>query len=71
MVLFSTTPTAVGWDDLNTVVTAITNQFSVTTIVSVIAGVVGATIGFVFLWWGARKAYSRITKAAKRGRGGV
>lgn len=71
MVLFSTTPTAVGWDDLNTVVTAITNQFSVTTVVSVIAGVVGATIGFVFLWWGARKAYSRITKAAKRGRGGV
>lgn len=61
----------VTWSDLSSIVTAITSQFSVSTIVAVIAGIVGASIGFVFLWWGARKAYSKITKAAKRGKGGV
>lgn len=60
--------TAVTWSDLSSVVTAITGQISVTTIIAIIAGAVGVAIGMVFMWWGVRKAAKVIMAAARRGK---
>lgn len=60
--------TAIGWSDLSSVVTAITGQISVTTIIAVIAGAVGVAIGMVFMWWGVRKAGRIIMNAARSGK---
>ena len=48
------TSNAIGWSDLSSVLNAMTDQISVTTVIGVIAGVVGAAIALVFMWWGAR-----------------
>lgn len=53
------------------ILTALTTQFSVSNIVAALAAMIGASIGFVFLWWGTRKAYSMITRAFKSGKSGV
>ena len=50
------------------VVEAMTSQISVTTVVGVIASVVGAGIGLVFMWWGVRKAMSSLMNAFKKGK---
>ena len=50
---------------------AVTAQFSIAQIVAIIAGILGVTMAFVFLWWGVRKGYKSIVKAATRGKGGV
>ena len=47
--------TAIGWNDLASVLSAITDQISVTTVIAVVAGAIGAAIGLVFMWWGVRK----------------
>lgn len=60
--------TAISWSDLSAVVTAITGQISVTTIIAVIAGAIGVSIGMVFMWWGVRKAAKVIMAAARRGK---
>lgn len=62
--------TTVTVSDWATVITDVTAQFSVTSIVSVMSAIVVAGIGFVFLWWGARKAYRAIMSAVRRGRTG-
>ena len=46
---------AIGWSDLSSVLSAITGQISVTTVIAVLAGAIGAAIGLVFMWWGVRK----------------
>lgn len=63
----STTVTANDWSKLITDVTA---QFSVSEIVTVMSTIIVAGIGFVFLWWGARKAYRALMKAVTKGRTG-
>lgn len=50
------------------VIGAMTSQLSVTTVVGVLAAVVGAGIGLVFLWWGVRKASSALLLAFKSGK---
>lgn len=62
---------AVGWDDIKAIIDPITTQFSVANIAAIIAGVLGVSVGFVFMWWGVRKLYGIVLKAAKRGKGGV
>lgn len=62
--------TTVTVSDWAKVITDVTAQFSVTSIVSVMSAIVVAGIGFVFLWWGARKAYRAIMSAVRRGRTG-
>ena len=47
-----------------------TAQFSVSTIVEVMSTIIIAGIGFVFLWWGARKAYRALMSAVRRGKTG-
>lgn len=64
------TPTTVSPSDWAKVITDVTSQFSITAIVAVMSAIVVAGIGFVFLWWGARKAYRAIMSAVRRGRTG-
>ena len=49
-------PKVVTASDWASVITAMTSQISVTTVVGVLATLVTAGIGLVFLWWGVRKA---------------
>lgn len=61
---------AVGASDWAKLITDVTAQFSVATIVEVMSTIIVAGIGFVFLWWGARKAYRALMKAVTKGRTG-
>lgn len=58
------TPSASDWAS---VITAVTSQFSISNIVAVLASVVVSGIGFVFVWWGVRLAFSSIMGAVKNG----
>lgn len=71
-ILASSSPPSSGPDyvdatDWASVITNVIGQFSVANIVAVIASVVLAGIGFVFLWWGVRLAFNSIMGAVKRG----
>ena len=50
------------------VITALTAQISVESIVAVLAVLVGAVIGIVFMWWGVRKVVGAIMSAFRKGR---
>lgn len=58
--------TVVTSSDWASVLSAMTGQISVATVVGVIASVVTAGIGLVFMWWGVRKL-ARTLMAAFRG----
>lgn len=60
--------TPIGWSDLATVLSAITDQISVTTVIAVVAGAIGAAIGLVFMWWGVRKLIRVIMSAFRKGK---
>lgn len=66
LALFDTTPVAAT--DWATVISAMTSQFSVSTVVAVLASLVTAAIGLVFMWWGVRKATRSLLAAAKKGK---
>lgn len=57
--------TAADWAS---VITAMTGQISVSTVVAVLATLVTAGIGLVFMWWGVRKAVGSLMKAFRSGR---
>lgn len=50
------------------VIEALTAQISVSTVVQVLATLVTAGIGLVFMWWGARKAVRSLMSAFKSGK---
>lgn len=60
--------TAISYSDLSSVVSVLTSQFSVTTAIAVIAGVLGVTVGLAFMWWGARYSTRKIWAALKKGK---
>ena len=60
--------TAISFSDLSSVLSALTAQFSVTTAIAVIAGVLGVTVGLAFMWWGARYVTRKIWAALKSGK---
>lgn len=60
--------TPVTNSDWATVITALTDQVSVATVVGVLAAAVGAGVGLVFMWWGLRKMVRMIMAAFKRGK---
>ena len=62
---------AIGWSDLSSVLSAITGQISVTTVIAVLAGAIGAAIGLVFMWLGVRKLIRTLMKAFRGGKLGV
>ena len=66
--LASSTATAVTASDWESGITAMTGQVSVATIVGVLATVVAACIGIVFMWWGVRKAVRALMAAFRKGK---
>lgn len=61
-------PTVISSSDWSSVITALTGQISVSTIVGVIATTAAAGVGLVFMWWGVRKAVRALMAAFKKGR---
>lgn len=61
-------PKVVTASDWASVIAAMTSQISVTTIVGVLATLVTAGIGLVFLWWGVRKAVGSLMGSFRSGR---
>ncbi len=62
------TSTVVSAYDWASVISALTAQVSVSTIVGVLATLVTAGIGLVFMWWGVRKALRSLMAAFRKGR---
>lgn len=54
--------------DWASVITAMTGQISVSTVVATLATLVTAGIGLVFLWWGVRKAVGSLMGSFRSGR---
>lgn len=54
--------------DWASVISAMTAQISVATIVGVMATIVAACIGIVFMWWGVRKAVRALMAAFRKGK---
>lgn len=64
----SSGPAAVSSTDIASVLTALQNQISVASVVEIIAYVIGAGIGLVFMWWAARKLIRTFMGAFRSGR---
>lgn len=62
------TPKVVTASDWASVISAMTSQISVATVVGVLATLVTAGIGLVFLWWGVRKAVGSLMGSFRSGR---
>ena len=60
--------TVVTSADWSSVITALTNQISVSTVVGVLATVAAACVGLAFMWWGVRKATRALMSAFKKGK---
>lgn len=56
--------TASAWEP---VITAITGQISVSTVMTAVAAAAVVAIGFVFAWWGLRKATKMIMGSFRKG----
>lgn len=54
--------------DWASVITAMTSQISVSTVVATLATLVTAGIGLVFMWWGVRKAVGSLMGSFRSGR---
>lgn len=61
-------PNVVTASDWASVISAMTSQISVSTVVGVLATLVTAGIGLVFLWWGVRKAVGSLMGSFRSGR---
>lgn len=68
MTWFTPIVAAVTAADWQTVITAMTAQISVESIVGVLATLVTAGIGLVFMWWGVRKAARSLMAAFRKGK---
>lgn len=66
--LESGSASAVTAADWASVISAMTAQISVATIVGVMATIVAACIGIVFMWWGVRKAVCALMAAFRKGK---
>lgn len=60
--------TVVTASDWASVISSLTAQISVSTVVGVLATTVAAGVGLVFMWWGVRKAIRTIMAAFRKGR---
>lgn len=68
MPLADPAPNVVTASDWASVIAAMTSQISVSTVVGVLATLVTAGIGLVFLWWGVRKAVGSLMGSFRSGR---
>lgn len=62
------TTTTVDSSTIMDILSAITNTFSVSQIVAMIAGILGVSMTFVFLWWGVKKGAATVITAVKSGK---
>lgn len=62
------TADAITSSSFSSVLTALQGQISVSTVVEVLAVVVGACVGLAFMWWGVRKVIRALMSAFKKGR---
>ena len=62
------TSTVVTASDWSSVISALTAQISVRTIIAALATFVAADIGIVFMWWGLRKGIRSLMVAFRKGR---
>lgn len=69
-ILGSSAP-SVTTQDIIGALSPVTDQFSVSNITSFIVALLGIVIVFVFLWWGVRFAFRRITSNAMGRRRGL
>jgi len=58
----------VGTTDFSEIISAITGKLTVAEIGGLIAAIIGAGMGFVLLWFGARKLVKAIVSAFKTGK---
>lgn len=68
LVPLETASSVVSASDWASVISAMTSQISVSTVVGVLATLVTAGIGLVFLWWGVRKAVGSLMGSFRSGR---
>lgn len=61
-------PKVVTASDWASVISAMTGQISVSTVVATLATLVTAGIGLVFMWWGVRKAVGSLMGSFRSGR---
>lgn len=66
--LFLTGGSTVSSEAWSSVLTAMTAQISVESVVGVIAATVTAGIGLVFMWWGVRKLVRAVMGAFRKGK---
>lgn len=62
------TTSGVSANDWASVISAMTGQISVSTVVATLATLVSAGIGLVFMWWGVRKAVGSLMGSFRSGR---
>lgn len=62
------TQTVVSAADWSSVLTPLTSQISVSTIVAALATFIAAGIGLVFMWWGVRKLVRTVMSAFRKGK---
>lgn len=60
--------TAISSTAWSSVLTALQAQLSVATVVEVLAVLVGAAVGLVFMWWGVRKTAKVLMSAFRKGK---
>lgn len=60
--------TSVSVTDFQGVLTALQNQVSVSTIVSVLTAGATAAVGIAFMWWGVRKLTQMLFSAFRKGK---
>ena len=70
LALFSpaASPEPISISTIQSILDTVTTQFSVSNIVAMIAGILGVTVAFVFLWWAVRKGFKAIVAAATKGK---
>lgn len=61
-------PDPISISTIQSILDTVTTQFSVSNIVAMIAGILGVTVAFVFLWWAVRKGFRAIVAAATKGK---
>lgn len=66
--VFAADAVAASPTDWSGVISALTAQISITTIMGALATFVAAGIGIVFTWWGVRKGIRSLMAAFRKGR---
>lgn len=66
--LQSSASNPISYSDFQSIFSGLTEQISVSSIVGVLAAVVGVCVGLVFMWWGIRKVVRMLMSAFRKGK---